>query len=44
MSATVDKPKPVAEPPPRPSGEPLLEVRDLKVYFPFRRGNIFRPD
>jgi len=24
--------------------EPLLEVRDLKVYFPFRRGNIFRPE
>ena len=25
------------------SARPLLEVRDLRVHFPFRRGSIFRP-
>ncbi len=26
------------------SDAPLLEVRDLKVHFPFRRGSLFRPE
>ena len=26
------------------AGAPLLEVRDLKVYFPFRRGNLLFPE
>ena len=30
--------------PARPAAQPLLEVRDLKVHFPFRRGNFFRPE
>jgi len=25
-------------------GRPLLDVRDLKVHFPFRRGSIFKPE
>src|SRR5881394_1678653 len=44
MSATIAKPKPSSEKAQGPAGEPLLEVRDLKVYFPFRRGNIFKPE
>jgi oligopeptide transport system ATP-binding protein len=29
---------------PRSAQAPLLEVRDLKVHFPFRRGSLFRPE
>ena len=44
MSATIAKPNPFSDQATRPSGEPLLEVRDLKVHFPFRRGSIFKPE
>ncbi len=32
------------EPTAGPNGAALLEVRDLKVHFPFRRGSIFSPE
>ncbi len=37
---------PVATLPPgqAPPGQSLLEVRDLKVHFPFRRGTLFKPE
>src|SRR3954469_20243394 len=44
MSAIVAKSIPVAAKESTRPDEPLLEVRDLKVYFPFRRGSILRPE
>ena len=45
MTTTAEQPLlPVASPPSRPSpelGKPLLEVCDLKAYFPFKRGWLF---
>ena len=37
---TASEPQPLN---PEPSLRPLLDVRDLQVHFPFRRGNIFHP-
>src|SRR5262245_48823223 len=37
MASTLTQPTPAAKP---TAGTPLLEVRDLKVYFPFQRGHL----
>src|ERR1043166_8654611 len=44
MSVAIAKPNPFTDKPPPAPDEPLLEVRNLKVYFPFRRGSILRPE
>ncbi|MFN0021767.1 MAG: ABC transporter ATP-binding protein [Pirellulaceae bacterium] len=44
MTVAVAKPVPSTDKSLPTAGQPLLEVRDLNVHFPFRRGNIFKPE
>src|SRR6476620_7498250 len=44
MPAVIAKPEPVAAKETTRPSDPLLEVRELKVYFPFRRGSMLKPE